>query len=404
MHWLAAVAADYGVIAVHPDAPTRRSQTCSRSGAGIRTASSSSAAAPWAAGSHEGAALARAAGIDPLRIRYVPFDGGGEAIELVAGRIEVFSGDATEARRRSRRASARWPCSAGTASRCAPHPDGDRTRERCRLGHLARLLHARRASPTRPTRCGSSGCGRWQPRPSGRRFACEGSVAWRRSRRGPGVRQALVRDMVELLTSRRPLSTLDPSSGRGPSHRVAGGTSAPWRWRSRGSRAASWSGSSPTRSARARCVSWLAAGALGLWHRRSSNRRPARLAPRGSWPSLSDAGGLPCLCAAHRAAGVPAATTLLATRSACSSAAGGRGALVVGFVVALSLFGLFGVSACPFGGTLARRAVTWRSSSSGRRLRGRAPAGQPVGRFSAWSSGRWSACCPASARSTRSRS
>jgi putative tricarboxylic transport membrane protein len=41
--------------------------------------------------------LADRAGIDPLRIRYVPFDGGGEAMTaLLGGFVDVFSGEASE--------------------------------------------------------------------------------------------------------------------------------------------------------------------------------------------------------------------------------------------------------------------------------------------------------------------
>jgi len=41
--------------------------------------------------------LGREAGLDPLRIRYVPFDGGGEALTaLLGGFVQVFSGEASE--------------------------------------------------------------------------------------------------------------------------------------------------------------------------------------------------------------------------------------------------------------------------------------------------------------------
>jgi len=43
--------------------------------------------------------LGRAAGIDPRSIKYVPFDGGGQAItSLLGGFIQVFAGDASELR------------------------------------------------------------------------------------------------------------------------------------------------------------------------------------------------------------------------------------------------------------------------------------------------------------------
>jgi putative tricarboxylic transport membrane protein len=43
--------------------------------------------------------LGRAAGIEPRAIKYVPFDGGGEALtSLLGGFIQVFAGDASELR------------------------------------------------------------------------------------------------------------------------------------------------------------------------------------------------------------------------------------------------------------------------------------------------------------------
>lgn len=41
--------------------------------------------------------LAREAGVDPRSVRYIPFDGGGEAMTaLLGGFVEVFSGDVTQ--------------------------------------------------------------------------------------------------------------------------------------------------------------------------------------------------------------------------------------------------------------------------------------------------------------------
>ena len=48
-------------------------------------------------------ALARGAGVDPKSMRYVAFEGGGEAMTaLMGGHVQVYSGDASEGRRRSR--------------------------------------------------------------------------------------------------------------------------------------------------------------------------------------------------------------------------------------------------------------------------------------------------------------
>lgn len=100
VRWLAAVAADYGLLAVHPASPWTSLPAL------LDAWRADPAALVVGGGSAVGGqdhmkvlAVARAAGIDPLRIRYVPFDGGGEAITALLGRfIHVFSGDATEAR------------------------------------------------------------------------------------------------------------------------------------------------------------------------------------------------------------------------------------------------------------------------------------------------------------------
>jgi putative tricarboxylic transport membrane protein len=100
VRWVGAIAADYGVIAVRPDAPWRSLDGL------IEAWRGNPARVVVGGGSAAGGqdhmkilVLARNAGLDPLRVRYVPFDGGGEAMTaLLGGFIQVFSGDATEAR------------------------------------------------------------------------------------------------------------------------------------------------------------------------------------------------------------------------------------------------------------------------------------------------------------------
>lgn len=98
VRWLAALGAEYGVLAVRADAPW---------------GSLDDLVAEWRARPERivvggGSAmagqdhmkvllLAHRAGADPRRIRYVPFDGGGEAMtSLLGGFIQVFSGEASE--------------------------------------------------------------------------------------------------------------------------------------------------------------------------------------------------------------------------------------------------------------------------------------------------------------------
>lgn len=98
VRWLGAVGAEYGVLAVRADAAW---------------ASLADLVAEWRARPEDvvvggGSAmagqdhmkvmlLARRAGADPRRIRYVPFDGGGEAMtSLLGGFVQVFSGEASE--------------------------------------------------------------------------------------------------------------------------------------------------------------------------------------------------------------------------------------------------------------------------------------------------------------------
>ncbi|WP_127520148.1 tripartite tricarboxylate transporter substrate-binding protein [Mesorhizobium sp. Z1-4] len=101
VRWVASVGADYGIIAVAKDSPVQtlpelidmiKADPTSVSIAG------GSAVGGW---DHLKVLLAaNKAGIDDVRvIKYVAFDGGGEAVtQLLAGSVQAFTGDASEAK------------------------------------------------------------------------------------------------------------------------------------------------------------------------------------------------------------------------------------------------------------------------------------------------------------------
>lgn len=101
MRWIGAIGADYGVIAVAKDSPI---QTLPELMDKIKADPSSvSVAGGSAVGGWDHLKVliaAKAAGITDLRtIKYVPFDGGGEAVtQLLAGSVQAFTGDASEAK------------------------------------------------------------------------------------------------------------------------------------------------------------------------------------------------------------------------------------------------------------------------------------------------------------------
>ncbi|MCT8970531.1 tripartite tricarboxylate transporter substrate binding protein [Microbaculum sp. A6E488] len=101
VRWLASVGADYGIIAVAKDSPINTlPELMDQIKADPRSVSiaGGSAVGGW---DHLKVLLAaKRAGIDDVRsIKYVAFDGGGEAVtQLLAGSVQAFTGDASEAK------------------------------------------------------------------------------------------------------------------------------------------------------------------------------------------------------------------------------------------------------------------------------------------------------------------
>ena len=98
--WIGSVGADYGIIAVRRDS---RFQTLADLVAAMReNVNAIPIGSSGAVGSQDWtkvALIARGAGQDPRRMRYVPFEGGGAAMAaLLGGHIQVFPGDASEIR------------------------------------------------------------------------------------------------------------------------------------------------------------------------------------------------------------------------------------------------------------------------------------------------------------------
>jgi len=98
VRWIGALGAEYGILAVAADSPWNTLDdllAAWRSDPASLVVSGGSAVAGQ---DHmKVLLLAHRAGIDPRLIRYVPFDGGGEAMTaLLGGFVHVFSGEASE--------------------------------------------------------------------------------------------------------------------------------------------------------------------------------------------------------------------------------------------------------------------------------------------------------------------
>ena len=98
VRWIAASGIDYGMLAVRMDSPFKSLSDL------IDFLKEDPSAVVFGAGGTVGsqdwmksAIIARAAGIDYRAMRYVPFEGGGEAqIALLGGHIQAYSGDISE--------------------------------------------------------------------------------------------------------------------------------------------------------------------------------------------------------------------------------------------------------------------------------------------------------------------
>lgn len=98
VRWIGTIGADFGVIAVRKDS---KFQTLADLIAALKADPGS---VPMGAGGAVGsqdwtkaALIAKSAGADPRKLRYVPFEGGGQAMAaLLGGHIQVFPGDASE--------------------------------------------------------------------------------------------------------------------------------------------------------------------------------------------------------------------------------------------------------------------------------------------------------------------
>jgi putative tricarboxylic transport membrane protein len=99
VRWVAAVGTDYGMIAVRADAPYRNLRELLD--ALKRGPSKLTIGAGGTAGSQDWlkmSILSRQEGVDPKSLRFVAFEGGGEAFTaLLAGHVQVVSGDVSEA-------------------------------------------------------------------------------------------------------------------------------------------------------------------------------------------------------------------------------------------------------------------------------------------------------------------
>lgn len=99
VRWLAAIGADFGAIIVAENSPFKTLKDV------LQAAKTDPTKVVFGAGGTVGsqdwmkaALTARAAGVDPKAMRFVAFEGGGEAMTaLQGGHVQVYSGDASEA-------------------------------------------------------------------------------------------------------------------------------------------------------------------------------------------------------------------------------------------------------------------------------------------------------------------
>jgi len=98
VRWVGAIGAEYGVLAVATDAPWASLDELLAAWRADPSSIVVSGGSAVAGQDHmKVLLLAHRAGIDPRGIRYVPFDGGGEAMTaLLGGFVQVFSGEASE--------------------------------------------------------------------------------------------------------------------------------------------------------------------------------------------------------------------------------------------------------------------------------------------------------------------
>ena len=98
VRWVGALGAEYGLVAVRSDAPWRSLQDLVAEWRRDPASTIVSGGSAVAGQDHmKVLLLAHRSGVDPRRIRYVPFDGGGEAMTaLLGGFVHVFSGEGSE--------------------------------------------------------------------------------------------------------------------------------------------------------------------------------------------------------------------------------------------------------------------------------------------------------------------
>jgi putative tricarboxylic transport membrane protein len=98
VRWVAAIGAETSVIAVGANAPWRTLQEFAEAWRRDPGSIAIGGGSAVAGQDHMKALVfARAVGVPPQRVRYVPFDGGGEAVTaLLGGFIHMFPGEASE--------------------------------------------------------------------------------------------------------------------------------------------------------------------------------------------------------------------------------------------------------------------------------------------------------------------